>query len=51
MKIISNLRYLARQAEPFRGRGDDKNNNFLQLLKLRGEDDPFTGKIIKIHGW
>ena len=42
MKINSNLRYLARQAEPFRGKGDDNNNNFLQLLKLRGEDDPLV---------
>ena len=42
MKIISNLRYLARQAEPFRGSKDDNNSNFIQSLKLRGEDDPLV---------
>ena len=38
IKIISNLRYLARQAEPFRGSGDDNNSNFIQLLKLKREE-------------
>ena len=42
MKIISDLRYLARQAEPFRGSKDDNNSNFIQLLKLRAEDDPLV---------
>ena len=40
LKIISSIRYLARQGLPFRGDGDEADANFLQLLKLKGEDDP-----------
>ena len=45
LKIISNIRYLARQSLPFRGNWKDEthsefNSNFHQLLLLRAEDDP-----------
>ena len=39
LKILSSIRYLARQGLPLRGDGDEQDGNFLQLLKLRGEDD------------
>ena len=45
LKILSNVRFLARQGLPIRGHGDERDSNFFQLLKLRGEDDP------KIAGW
>jgi len=37
-KIIESLQYLARQGIAFRG-DDDKESNFIQLLKLRAKDD------------
>ena len=40
LKILSNVAFLARQGLAFRGDGDESNSNFLQLLKLRGLDDP-----------
>ena len=40
LKILSNLRFLARQGIALRGDGDEKDSNFIQLLKLRGNDDP-----------
>ena len=36
---MSSIRFLARQALPIRGDGDEFNFNYMQLLKLRGEDD------------
>ena len=30
---------LARQALPIRGDGNESNSNYMQFLKLRGEDD------------
>lgn len=39
LKILSNLRFLARQACAIRGHGDETDGNFHQLLKLRSEDD------------
>ena len=45
LKILSNLRFLARQSCAIRGDGDESDSNFVQLFKLRGEDDP------KIHEW
>ena len=39
LKILSNLRFLARQALPLRGDGDENDSNFMQLLTLRAEDD------------
>ena len=40
LKILSNIRFLAHQGLPLRGDGDEADGNFLQLLKLRGEEDP-----------
>ena len=35
---------MARQSIPIRGDGDEENSNFIQLFKLRGEDDPKFAK-------
>ena len=39
LKILSNLRFIARQGSAIRGHGDETDSNYYQLLKLRGEDD------------
>ena len=39
LKVISCIQYLARQGLALRGDGDEKDRNFMQLLKLKGEDD------------
>ena len=39
LKVLSTIRYLARQGLPLRGHGDESDSNFLQLMKLRSEDD------------
>ena len=39
LKLLSNIKFLARQGLPFRGAGDDSNSNFYQLNLLRVEDD------------
>ena len=40
LKILSNVRFLARQGLAFRGDGDESDSNFMRLLNLRSEDDP-----------
>ena len=40
VKLLSNVRYLGRQAIPLRGHDNDENSNFMQLFKLRSEKDP-----------
>ena len=40
LRILSSIKYLARQGLPLRGDGDDSTSNFYQLMKLRGEDIP-----------
>ncbi|XP_062523284.1 uncharacterized protein LOC134197946, partial [Corticium candelabrum] len=46
LKVLSNIRFLARQGLPLRGHGDhESNSNFLQLMRLRGEDDS------RVLGW
>lgn len=40
LKILSSVRFLARQGLPLRGDGNDENSNLYQLLILRGQDDP-----------
>ena len=40
LNILSNISFLARQSIAIRGDGDEENSNFIQLFKLRGEDDP-----------
>lgn len=39
LKIISNIRFLARQGLALRGDKDESDSNFIQLYHLRGEDD------------
>ena len=39
LKILSNVRFLARKGLPLRGDGNECDSNFIQLLRLRGEDD------------
>ena len=43
IKVIECLQYLARQGQAMRGDTDDESN-FIQLLKLRGKDQPFLLK-------
>ena len=39
VKVISSIRYLARQGLARRGDGDKQDGNFMQLMKLKGKDD------------
>ena len=45
LKILSNVQFMARQGLAFCGDGDEADSNFMQLLKLRGRDDP------RIEAW
>ena len=46
LKVLSNISFLAHQGLALRGHGDNESDsNFLQLMKLRGEDDS------RISGW
>ncbi len=47
-KIISCIRFLARQGLPLRGDGDEQNSNFLALLSLREEDDSAIGEWVRV---
>ena len=38
LKILSNVRFLARQDLAFRGDGDKSDSKFVRLLNLRSED-------------
>ena len=40
IKVIECFQYLARQGQAMQGDTDDESN-FIQLLKLRGKDQPF----------
>ena len=40
LKVISIEWFLAHHAFPLKGHGDERDSSFLQLLKLRGDDDP-----------
>ena len=40
LKILSNIQFLAGQGLPLRGHGSEIDSNFIQLLKLRAQDDP-----------
>ena len=40
LKVVSCICYLARQSLALRGDDDKQDGNFMQLLKLKGEDDP-----------
>lgn len=39
LKIVTSLRFLARQGLPLRGDGDERNGNFNQLLNFQEEED------------
>ena len=39
MKILSCIKFLARQGLPFRGHGNDEDGNLIQLLKHHSEED------------
>ena len=39
LKVLQNIRFLARQGIALRGDGNEDNSNFMQLLKLRANDD------------
>jgi len=43
IKVFECLQYLARQGQAMRGDTDDESN-FIQLLKLRGKDQPLLLK-------
>ena len=48
LKVLSNIRFLARQGLALRGHGDhESNSNFLQLMKLSGELEDDS----RIRGW
>ena len=40
IKIISSVRFLARQGLALRGDGSEDDGNFYQMLKVKVEDDP-----------
>ena len=40
LKVISSIKFLARQGIPFRGHNDDTEANLYQLLLHCAEDDP-----------
>ena len=39
LKVVSCIRYLARQGLALRSDGGEQDGNFMQILKLKGEDD------------
>ena len=49
LKILSNLRFFARQGSAIRGHGDETDSNYYQLLKLRGEDDEKVIYLVILH--
>ena len=40
LKVAQSIKFLARQGIPLRGDGNERDSNFMQLLCLRGADDP-----------
>ena len=47
LKILSSIKYLARQGLDLRGDGDEADSNFLQLLQLKAEEDPVVIEWLK----
>lgn len=43
IKIIERLQFLGRQGIPIQGNTEDRSN-FIQLLRLRAQDNPFISK-------
>ena len=48
-KIVSGVRFLARQGLALRGDGNDEDSNLVQLLKMQGEDNPEILKWLSRH--
>ena len=46
IKVTECLQYLARQEQAMQGDTDDESN-FIQLLKLRGKDQPLFFKMVR----
>ena len=46
-KLLSNIRFLTRQGCAIRGDQNESDSNFMQLLKLREEDDPKLSQWVK----
>ena len=44
LKIVSNLKFLARQGIALRGDGGDADSNFIQLMKMSARDDPYLAE-------
>ena len=49
LKIIEVLQYLGRQGISLRGH-DEEESNFIQLLRLRGKDDPKIFQLLERKG-
>ena len=47
LKVLSSVRFLARQGLAFRGDGDECDSNIHQLLRLHGEDFPAMAKFME----
>ena len=47
LKVLSTVRFLARQGLALRGDGDERDSNIHQLLLLRGEDFPSMKKFLE----
>lgn len=47
LKVLSSVRFLARQGLPLRGDGNDTDSNLHQLLVLQGEDNPFIHQFLR----
>ena len=50
LQILSSLKFLARQGLPLRGDKDKKDGNFIQILKMKSEDNPaITDWLLRTH--
>ena len=47
LKVLSSIRFLARQGLPLCGDDTEDNSNLVQLLKLQGEKDPKLAEYLK----
>ena len=47
LKVLSTIRFLARQGLSLRGSGDESDSNLLQLLLLRADDFPAIAKYLE----
>ena len=43
LHILSSIRFLARQGLPLQGDKDEEDSNFMQVLKLKAEENPSIG--------